>query len=65
MSFAQVHPGGEVPITTPASSGCFVTRRLASPAWIYEHSGLRGNPAMTRERECHSGLHGWTPESAR
>ncbi|MCL2679655.1 MAG: hypothetical protein FWF18_05170, partial [Dehalococcoidia bacterium] len=32
---------GRCQLLLPASSGCFVTRRLAPPAWIYDqvHSG--------------------------
>ncbi|MCL2679232.1 MAG: hypothetical protein FWF18_02950 [Dehalococcoidia bacterium] len=43
MSLAQVHPGGSVATEgsggveqlSTASSGCFVTRKLVPPAWIY------------------------------
>ncbi|MCL2679268.1 MAG: hypothetical protein FWF18_03150 [Dehalococcoidia bacterium] len=44
MNFDQVHPvgsaategsGGEVPVTTPHPSRCFVTCKLVPPAWIY------------------------------
>ncbi|MCL2679089.1 MAG: hypothetical protein FWF18_02190 [Dehalococcoidia bacterium] len=53
FSFVQVHPGGSVategsgggeqPIHLP--TGCFVTRKLVPPAWIYDQVHPGGSAA--------------------